>query len=100
MPIVIHETDEFTRWISELKDRRARALVLVRIQRLASGNPGDVKALGAGVSELRIPYGPGYRLYFTRRGAEIILLLCGGDKGTQSADIRKAKALAAALKES
>ena len=77
----------FDRWIIKLKDRRAAARVLIRINRLAAGNPGDVKPVGGGISELRIDYGPGYRVYYLRQGDRLILLLCGGDKSTQSADI-------------
>ena len=77
-----------------LKDERARALIASRLDRLAFGNPGDVKPVGQGISELRIDYGPGYRVYFMRRGSEIIILLCGGDKSTQATDIKTAKRLA------
>ena len=80
----------FAKWLSKLGDRKARARVQVRIDRLALGNPGDVKSLGDGVSELRIDSGPGYRLYFTRRGPIVIVLLCGGTKKTQQSDIRRA----------
>ena len=96
--IEVRETDAFSSWISALKDLRARARVADRIDRLALGNPGDMKPVGEGVSELRIDYGPGYRLYFTRRGQRLVLLLCGGDKSTQSRDIERAKALAKDLK--
>ena len=81
--------------MDSLRDDRAKAKIAARIDRMASGNQGDVEAVGAGVSELRIDYGPGYRVYFTRRGLTLILLLCGGDKSTQAKDIRIAKALAA-----
>ena len=80
----------FDRWLRKLKDRRAAARVLIRIDRLAAGNPGDVKPVGGGISELRIDYGPGYRVYYLREGDRLILLLCGGDKSTQSADIAAA----------
>jgi putative addiction module killer protein len=76
-----------------LRDERARARIDVRIKRLALGNAGDVKPVGEGVSELRIDYGPGYRVYFAQRGSEIVLLLCGGDKRTQDRDIREAQSL-------
>lgn len=92
--IEIRKTDLFVEWLDSLRDVRARARVLVRIERLAAGNPGDVKAVAEGVSELRIDYGPGYRVYFTRRGRELIILLAGGDKSTQSGDIRIALRLA------
>ena len=81
-------------WLNALRDERAFAKIAVRLKRLAEGNFGDVAPVGEGVSELRIHYGPGYRVYFTRRGRTIILLLCGGDKSTQPSDIVKAKALA------
>ena len=99
MTLVIQESEEFSRWVRELRDRTARGIILGRIQRLTSGNPGDVKPVGNGISELRIRFGPGYRVYFLRRGKELILLLCGGDKSSQAADIRNAKEIAAALKE-
>lgn len=85
----------FDRWFRQLKDRRAVARVLVRINRLAAGNPGDVKPVGQGVSELRIPYGPGYRIYYLHDGDQVILLLTGGDKSSQDADIRQAHQIAA-----
>jgi putative addiction module killer protein len=84
----------FDRWLGKLKDRRAVARILVRIDRLALGNPGDVRSVGGGVSELKIDYGPGYRVYFAQRGQTLVLLLCGGDKSTQSADIDRAKRIA------
>lgn len=77
-----------------MKDERARALIASRLDRLAFGNAGDVKPVGQGISELRIDCGPGYRIYFMRRGSEIVILLCGGDKSTQAADIKAAKRLA------
>jgi putative addiction module killer protein len=85
----------FDRWLGRLPDRRAAARVQVRIDRLAGGNPGDVKPVGGGVSELRIPYGPGYRVYYLQDGERVILLLCGGDKSTQEKDIRHARQIAA-----
>ncbi len=90
----IRKTDVFTHWLDGLHDRRARARILVRIERLASGNPGDVKALGEGISELRIDYGPGYRVYYKKVGRQIIILLAGGDKRTQAKDIKSASSLA------
>lgn len=84
----------FDRWLTKLRDRRAAARVLVRVTRLASGNPGDVRPVGAGVSELRIDYGPGYRVYFLQEGQRLILLLCGGDKSTQPDDITTAHRIA------
>ncbi|MBU2569640.1 MAG: type II toxin-antitoxin system RelE/ParE family toxin [Gammaproteobacteria bacterium] len=90
----IKKTDVYARWLDDLRDIRARARVLARVERLAAGNPGDVKSVGEGVSEMRIDYGPGYRVYFTRRGNEIVILLAGGDKSTQDADIKSAQSLA------
>jgi putative addiction module killer protein len=90
----VHKTEVFSKWLDGLADVRARARVLVRIERLALGNPGDVKPVGAAVSELRIDYGPGYRVYFTKVGREIIILLAGGTKQTQDADIKLAVRLA------
>jgi putative addiction module killer protein len=81
----------FEEWLKRLKDRQARAKIQTRIIRLRLGNMGDAKAVGEGVQELRIDYGPGYRLYFGQGGSTTVLLLCGGDKGTQAADIKKAK---------
>jgi len=92
--IQIRETDAYARWFARLKDREARSRILVRIRRLSLGNPGDVKSVGGGVSELRIDYGPGYRVYFVRRGETVIVLLGGGNKSTQAADIRAALNLA------
>ena len=84
----------FDRWIRKLKDRQAVARVLVRIDRLALGNPGDVKPVGSGISELRINYGPGYRVYYLQDGERLVVLLCGGDKSTQPDDIMKAREIA------
>ena len=92
--IEIRRTDVYAKWIDNLRDIKARARILVRIERLAAGNPGDVKAVGEGVSELRITYGPGYRVYFKQQGQELIILLAGGDKSTQSKDISVAQELA------
>lgn len=86
----------FDRWLRKLKDRRAVGRILVRIDRLAAGNPGDAKPVGQAVSELRIDYGPGYRVYFMREADRLILLLTGGDKSTQDADIKAAHAIARA----
>jgi putative addiction module killer protein len=90
----IRKTELFARWMDEMPDIRARARVQVRIERLAEGNAGDVKPVGEGVSELRIHYGPGYRVYFIRQGENVIILLGGGDKRTQSTDIKTALHLA------
>ena len=92
--IELRRTDAFQRWIEKLRDRQAKAKIAVRLLRLEAGLFGDAKSVGDGVSELRIPYGPGYRVYFTRRGREVVILLCGGDKSRQSADIAAAKAMA------
>lgn len=92
------KTAEFDAWLSGLRDRQAVARVTARIDRLAAGNPGDVKSIGSGISELRIDYGPGYRVYFQQRGPAIVLLCCGGDKRTQDADIKRAIGLAKAWK--
>jgi putative addiction module killer protein len=91
--IEVRETEVFSKWLRELRDRRGRRAIVVRIQRLAQGNAGDVKTVGHGVSELRIRYGPGYRVYFVQRGSVLILMLCGGDKSSQDADIAKAHAM-------
>jgi putative addiction module killer protein len=95
----IRKTEVFARWVDELRDIRARARVLARIERLGAGNPGDVAPVGEGVSELRIDYGPGYRVYYKKRGRRLIVLLAGGDKSTQSKDIRAALKLARTLEE-
>jgi putative addiction module killer protein len=92
--IEFKQTETFRRWRIRLKDQRIRALIASRLDRLAFGNPGDVKAVGHGISELRIDYGPGYRIYHKRQGNTIILLLCGGTKGTQVNDIKMATRLA------
>lgn len=85
--IEIRKTPTFAKWIDGLRDIRARARVLARIERLAGGNAGDVKPVGEGVSEMRIAYGPGYRVYFQKRGRSLVILLAGGDKGSQKRDI-------------
>jgi putative addiction module killer protein len=95
--VEVRQTEEFARWLTSLRDARAAARIAQRIVRVQSGLLGDVKAVGEGVSELRIDYGPGYRLYFMQRGRAVIILLCGGDKGTQARDIRRAKELSAGL---
>jgi len=92
--IEIRKTEAFTKWIDDLNDMRARARVLVRIERLAAGNPGDVAPVGGGVSELRIDYGPGYRVYYKQFGESLVILLAGGDKQTQTKDIKTALRLA------
>ena len=90
----IQETEHFSRWLLKLKDIKGKVSIIRRIKRIKQGNFGDHKPLGDGVSELRITMGPGYRVYYTQRGSEIIILLIGGDKSTQSKDIEKAKTLA------
>jgi putative addiction module killer protein len=95
--IEIRQTDVFTEWFFGLRDLRARARIQARIDRLEMGNAGDSKPVGEGVSEMRIDYGPGYRVYFVQRGAKLIILLAGGDKNSQSKDIRRALSLAADL---
>lgn len=92
--IEIKQTETFRSWEARLRDRRARTLIAARVTRLAEGLPGDVAPVGEGVSELRIHHGPGYRIYFQKRGNVLVLLLCGGDKGTQARDIAIAKKLA------
>jgi putative addiction module killer protein len=91
----LKQTETFRKWERRLKDAKARAAIAARLFRLANGLTGDVSAVGGGVSEIRIHHGPGYRVYFRRRGDQIIILLCGGDKSTQERDIRAAKQLAA-----
>jgi len=92
--VEIRKTATYAKWLDDLRDIQARVRILVRIERLAAGNPGDVKPVGEGVSELRIDYGPGYRVYFTKRGQEVVILLAGGDKSTQAKDIKTALRLA------
>jgi len=88
--IQIFETEAFARWIDGLQDIHGRARILARIERLAAGNPGEVRPVGEGVSEMRIDYGPGYRAYFKRKEQQVVILLAGGDKSTQSKDIKTA----------
>jgi putative addiction module killer protein len=90
----IHKTELFILWLDTLRDLRARARILARIERLAMGNSGDSKPIGEGVSEMRIDYGPGYRVYYKQRGQELIILLAGGNKSTQAKDIKTALSLA------
>jgi putative addiction module killer protein len=93
----IEETDAYASWIRALRDRTAQGRIILRVMRLEQGNFGDAKSLGDGLHELRMMFGPGYRVYFVRRGERIILLLCGGDKGSQSRDIDRARQLMAEL---
>jgi putative addiction module killer protein len=88
--VEVRQTERYARWFEGLRDRQARARILARIRRLSLGNPGDARPVGEGVSELRIDYGPGYRVYFVRRGEKLVILLAGGDKRTQDRDIRLA----------
>jgi putative addiction module killer protein len=92
--IEVRQTLEYEKWFASLKDRTARVRVDIRIRRLSLGNSGTVEAVGEGVSELKIDYGPGYRVYFVKHGTQYVLLLVGGDKSTQARDIKKAKELA------
>ena len=93
----IRRTKEFATWLSDLRDRQGRAKILARIDRLEEGNPGKTRSVGAGVVEMKIDFGPGYRVYFVQRGDVVVVLLCGGDKSTQDNDIKRAKALAGLL---
>jgi putative addiction module killer protein len=95
----VRETPDFTKWLAALNDERARLQIVRRISRVAAGNFGDAKSVGGAVSELRIDHGRRYRVYFTRRGKVVVILLCGGDKGTQSKDIRKAHEIAETLED-
>jgi putative addiction module killer protein len=91
----VRQTTRFSAWLTDLRDVRGRAVIARRIARLAQGVQGDAKSVGERVSELRVDFGPGYRVYFTRKGTLVVVLLCGGDKGSQAADIKLAKAMAA-----
>ena len=95
--IEVRQTEGYSRWFEELRDRQAKARINVRIRRLSLGNFGDVKPVGEGVSELRIEYGPGYRVYFAQRGRTLVVLLAGGDKHSQEKDIKRALDLAREL---
>lgn len=95
--IEVRQTAVFSEWLDGLRDRTARVRIATRIRRMETGNPGDVKSVGDGVSEMRITYGPGYRLYFVRDGNTVVILLCGGDKSSQSRDIAQAKQMAKEL---
>jgi putative addiction module killer protein len=95
----IRKTDIYAEWIDNLRDLQGRARILVRVERLAAGNPGDVMPVGSGVSELRIHFGPGYRVYFTQRGQDLVILLAGGDKSSQATDIQTALQLAKNLEK-
>ena len=95
----IRKTDVFVRWLDNLGDRRGRAKILARLDRVAVGNLGDTKPVGEGVAELRIPFGPGYRMYYTKRRNIVIILLLGGDKSTQEKDIKRAIQMVQDLEE-
>lgn len=95
--IEVRQTAVFTEWLDGLRDRNARIRIASRIRRMETGNPGDVKPVGEGVGEMRITYGPGYRLYFVQQGQEVVILLCGGDKSSQRRDIAAAKQMAKEL---
>lgn len=97
--IALIKSSVFDHWLGNLRDRRAMARILARLDRLANGNPGDVKSVGGGISEMRIDYGPGYRIYYMQRGPIVVILLSGGDKSSQKADIAKAKDIAAQWKD-
>lgn len=97
MPMRTYANRSFDNWLRKLRDSRGRARILIRIKRLSLGNPGDVKPVGEGVSEMRVDYGPGYRLYYVKHEAELIVLLVGGDKSSQEQDIAKAIELAHGL---
>jgi putative addiction module killer protein len=92
--IEVRQTAGFSTWLRRLKDAEAAARIIARLRRMELGNPGDVQSVGEGVMEMRIAYGPGYRVYYVHRGARVVILLCGGDKRTQRQDIKRAQALA------
>ncbi len=94
----VQQTDVFSKWLSKLRDRKAIARILVRIESLRQGNTGDSKSLGSGLHELRIHFGPGYRIYFTRKAGLVVLLLCGGDKSSQGKDIARARQILSELR--
>jgi putative addiction module killer protein len=93
----VRQTEEFSGWLHRLKDTNAVTRIVGRIRRMEMGNPDDAKSIGHGIFEMRIDYGPGYRIYYVRRGAQIVILLCGGDKRTQQRDIQRAQKLAESL---
>jgi putative addiction module killer protein len=97
--IEVHQTDEFKTWLRRLKDDNALVRIVARIRRMEQGNPGDTGSVGSGVMEMRVDYGPGYRVYYVPRGTAIVILLCGGDKRTQARDIKRAHAMARELLE-
>jgi putative addiction module killer protein len=93
----VRQTEEFSSWLHRLRDAKAVARIVGRMRRMEMGNPGDAKSIGQGIFEMRIDYGPGYRIYYVHRGAQIVILLCGGDKRTQQQDIKQAQKLAETL---
>src|SRR5260370_42213903 len=95
--VAVRQTEEFSDWLRRLKDANAVARIVGRIRRIEMGNPGDTRSVGQGILEMRIDYGPGYRIYYVHRGAQIVILLCGGDKRTQQRDIKRAQRLAETL---
>ena len=95
--VEVRQTEEFSAWLHRLRDANAAARIVGRIRRMEKGNPGDSKSVGLGVLEMRIDYGPGYRVYYLPRGTQIVILLCGGDKRTQRQDIKRAQKLAETL---
>ncbi len=95
--IEVRQTEEFSRWLHRLRDPDAAARIVARIRRMELGNPGDTKSLGQSIREMRIAYGPGYRVYYVHRGAMVVILLCGGDKRTQAQEIKRARELAERL---
>jgi putative addiction module killer protein len=95
--IDVRQTEEFSIWLHRLRDANAVARIVARIRRLEQGNPGDTKSVGGGIVEMRVDYGPGYRVYYLHRGARVVILLCGGDKHTQAQDIKRAYKLAETL---
>jgi putative addiction module killer protein len=95
--VEVRQTKDFSVWLHRLRDANAVARIVARIRRMERGNPGDTKSVGNGIMEMRIDYGPGYRIYYTHRGARVVILLCGGDKRTQQQDIERARTLAETL---
>jgi putative addiction module killer protein len=95
--VEVRQTEAFLSWLHRLKDANVVARIVARIRRIEMGNPGDAKGVGQGIMEMRVDYGPGYRIYYVHRGAQIVILLCGGDKRTQQRDVKRAQRLAEAL---
>jgi putative addiction module killer protein len=95
--VEVRQTEEFSAWLHRLRDANAGARIVARIRRMEQGNPGDTRSVGQGIMEMRIAYGPGYRVYYLHRGARIVILLCGGEKRTQRQDIKRAQMLAETL---